>query len=457
MSGPSPVAPALHQAEWLQAGDIRLRVVRAGRGDTTLLLLHGYGESLMGYRAVFDALARRYRVIAVDLPGFGLSDKPDAPYDLASYRRRLGDFLERWTRGPVVVVGHSMGGEVAAALALDHPDRVIAAVLIAPAGFALQPFLAGAKDVPSDARGWVASVLSAAMPPQDPDWLEEPSRVGAYTPATDPAYRNAATRVLAEFDFVALRDSFGDIHQPVLLIWGRQDPTIPFVVGREHCGPAALPRISSARQCPASSPSDPSRHRHRGHRDIPAPPDLRRPLRRRTAALENSRERTRTILLLGASHASCRPAWPRSRPRPRPTGWPRRWTPAPTGRTSSSSPATCSRAGAPPPVAAPSHRSTSPPSSSGSACCRWETAAPTYQQVPIVALTPDPTLRTTAQAEHPYAYRDDYVLWSMRNDTLVSLSAEAVFVGLWHRGAGVPVGRLRRDRRARQDRHLPGQ
>ena len=228
---PHVAAPPLHQAEWLQAGDIRLRVLRGGRGDTTLLLLHGYGESLMGYRAVFDALARRYQVIAVDLPGFGLSDKPDAPYDLTSYRRRLGDFLERWTRGPVVVVGHSMGGEVAAALALDHPERVSAAVLIAPAGFALQPFLAGAKDVPSDARGWVASVLSAALPPQDPAWLAEPSGVGDYTPATDPAYRVAATRVLADFDFVALRDSFGDIHQPVLLIWGRQDPTIPFVVG----------------------------------------------------------------------------------------------------------------------------------------------------------------------------------------------------------------------------------
>jgi pimeloyl-ACP methyl ester carboxylesterase len=228
---PHAAARAPHQAEWLQADDVRLRAVRAGRGDTTLLLIHGYGESLMGYRAVFDALARRYRVIAVDLPGFGLSDKPDAVYDLASYRRRLGDFLERWTRGPVVVVGHSMGGEVAAALALDHPDRVVAAVLIAPAGFALQPFIAGARDVRSDARGWVASVLSAAMPPQDPAWLGEPSALQAYTPATDPAYRIAASRVLAEFDFLALRDSFGEIHQPVLLIWGRQDPTIPFVVG----------------------------------------------------------------------------------------------------------------------------------------------------------------------------------------------------------------------------------
>jgi Zn-dependent M28 family amino/carboxypeptidase len=52
-----------------------------------------------------------------------------------------------------------------------------------------------------------------------------------------------------------------------------------------------------------------------------------------------------------------------------------------------------------------------------------------FQQVPIVALTPDPSLRTTAQVEHRYSYRDDFVLWSMRNDTLVSLSAQPVFVG----------------------------
>jgi pimeloyl-ACP methyl ester carboxylesterase len=256
---PHATAPAPHQAEWLQAGDIRLRVVRAGEGDTTLLLLHGYGESLMGYRAVFDALARRYRVIAVDLPGFGLSDKPDLPYDLASYRHRLGDFLGRWTRGPVVVVGHSMGGEIAAALALDHPDRVVAAVLIAPAGFALQPFIAGAKDVGADARGWVASMLSAAMPPQDPAWLSEPPGVRNYTPATDPAYRAAATRVLADFDFLALRDSFGDIHQPVLLIWGRQDPTIPFAVGES---------IAARLPCREFLPLDNVLHRpHQTHPD----------------------------------------------------------------------------------------------------------------------------------------------------------------------------------------------
>jgi Zn-dependent M28 family amino/carboxypeptidase len=70
-----------------------------------------------------------------------------------------------------------------------------------------------------------------------------------------------------------------------------------------------------------------------------------------------------------------------------------------------------------------------------------------FQQVPIVALTPVPSLRTTAPVEHRYSYRDDFVLWSMRNDTLVSLSAQPVFVGYgivapeyqWDDYAGVDV------------------
>src|SRR5882672_311101 len=176
---------ARHQAEWLRADDISLRTVRAGRGDTTLLLLHGYGESLMSYRAIFDLLAARYRVVAVDLPGFALSDKPAPPYDLASYQRRLGDFLARWTSGPVVVVGHSMGGELAAALALDHPDRVVAAVLLSPSGYGLSPTVTDAKNLDTDLRGWVATILSTALPPQDPAWLAEPPDRAGYVPASD--------------------------------------------------------------------------------------------------------------------------------------------------------------------------------------------------------------------------------------------------------------------------------
>ena len=92
---PRPRPP--HQAEWLDAGGVLVSAVRAGSGDTTLLLLHGYGESLTTWRATFDALAIGHRVIAIDLPGFGGSAKPDVPYSLPAMTERLSRFIDRWT------------------------------------------------------------------------------------------------------------------------------------------------------------------------------------------------------------------------------------------------------------------------------------------------------------------------------------------------------------------------
>lgn len=232
---------ALRHAEWLRAGDVDVRAVRAGAGDTTLFFLHGYVESLVAWRPLFEHFARHYRVIAIDVPGSGLSDKPDGPYTLASQEVRLADFLDRWTTGPVVVVGHSMGGELAAALAIDRPDRVSAAVLISPAGWGLADRLDSLHPGTITAIGWAAAAAATVLPVHDPAWLAEPAGRADYDPLRDPRYRAAATAVMREFDFAALVDSTARLRQPVLLIWGREDPTIPFAIGSRLA--AALPCV----------------------------------------------------------------------------------------------------------------------------------------------------------------------------------------------------------------------
>lgn len=221
-----------HRAEWLEAGDTKLRTVRAGRGDTTLLFLHGYSESLLSFRGPFDQLAAHYRVVAVDVPGFGLSDKPAGPYDLATQTTRLTAFLDRWTTGPVVVVGHSMGGELATSLALRRPARVVALVLISPAGFGLSKRLDSLAPGTIGVIGWAGALATTGvLPVHDLEWLAEPADLAGYAPAADPAYRHALEATLQQFDFGALRDSFSAVRQPTLLIWGRLDPTIPFALG----------------------------------------------------------------------------------------------------------------------------------------------------------------------------------------------------------------------------------
>jgi 2-hydroxy-6-oxonona-2,4-dienedioate hydrolase len=235
---PHRLRPA-YRAEWLRADGIRTRAVRAGRGDTTLVFLHGYGESLLAWRSLLDRFTRHYRVLALDLPGFGLADKPASGYDYPGYERWLGQILTRYTAGPIVVVGHSMGGQLAAGLALDHPDRVVGAVLIAPAGAGLNPFLADTSSIASPAARWMASAISYVLPAHDPDWLRETADQAAYEPASDSAAARAAREVLAQFDFAALEGRWGGLRQPTLLIWGRQDPTIPLTIGQRIA--AALP------------------------------------------------------------------------------------------------------------------------------------------------------------------------------------------------------------------------
>jgi 4,5:9,10-diseco-3-hydroxy-5,9,17-trioxoandrosta-1(10),2-diene-4-oate hydrolase len=222
-----------HRAEWLSVDGVRLRTVRAGSAEPTLVLIHGYGESLITWRSVFDRLAEDHRVIALDLPGAGGSDKPDSSYSLPAITERLSRFLDLWTQGPVVIVGQSMGGAVAASLALKRPDRIERVILIAPAGYRIG--LGGIMETmnPGRARtiGKYLALRSFITPIHDPGWMYEPDSMARYDLTEDPKYSRAATRVLQEFDFMGLRNRFKDITQPTLLIWGGLDPVVPFSVG----------------------------------------------------------------------------------------------------------------------------------------------------------------------------------------------------------------------------------
>lgn len=234
-----------HTGSWLLAGDAWVRSVEGGWSDgPTVVLLHGYGESLVAWRGIFDQLASRFHVMALDLPGSGESQKPDSGYSLQDMTRRLEDFLDRNTAGPLYLVGHSMGGELAAALALEMPHRIRALVLIAPAGFDLAGALA---DSPVSATeqtlaGWALTARSHLIPDRAPAWIRDPPEI-TQRDRSDTAYRRAMESTLREFDFRALRGRLHRLQQPTLLIWGRLDPLIPYSVGREIAGQIQCARL----------------------------------------------------------------------------------------------------------------------------------------------------------------------------------------------------------------------
>lgn len=221
------------RARWIDAGGVRTRALDTGRGDTTLVFLHGYGESLLSWRALIEGFARRYRVLALDLPGFGRSiASMPFRYNYPAYAAWLDSVLARETRGPLVLVGHSMGGELAAGYAIDHPDRAVAAVLIAPAGAGINPIFADTAGIASPAARWVTTAFSFVVPPEDTSWLREPAGGDSLTAGIDSTTGAAGATVIRRFDFAALEHRFVDLRQPVLLIWGDHDRTIPIEIGQ---------------------------------------------------------------------------------------------------------------------------------------------------------------------------------------------------------------------------------
>jgi pimeloyl-ACP methyl ester carboxylesterase len=97
-----------------------------------LVLLHGWASSHKFWKYAFSAFSPRWRVIAPDLVGFGLSEKPDRDYRLEALSAWLGKFLDALKLDRVVLVGHSMGGTISLLHALDHPGRIRKLAVVNP-------------------------------------------------------------------------------------------------------------------------------------------------------------------------------------------------------------------------------------------------------------------------------------------------------------------------------------
>lgn len=112
----------------------RVSVLSAGVGPEVVLCLHGLGGTKASFLPTVAALAGRYRVVAMDMPGFGESDKPiGAPYNAEWFARSAFDTLDALEVPEAHLVGNSMGGRVAIEAGLMHRDRVRGMVLLSPA------------------------------------------------------------------------------------------------------------------------------------------------------------------------------------------------------------------------------------------------------------------------------------------------------------------------------------
>ncbi|WP_435771738.1 alpha/beta fold hydrolase [Nocardioides sp. SYSU DS0651] len=131
-----------HPVQFATVHGKRRAFVKRGEGPA-LLLLHGLACDHTTWEPVIDLLAERYTVIAPDLLGHGLSDKPRADYTLGGYANGMRDLLTVLGIDKVTVVGHSFGGGIAMQFAYQFPERTQRLMLVATGGLGpeVTPFI----------------------------------------------------------------------------------------------------------------------------------------------------------------------------------------------------------------------------------------------------------------------------------------------------------------------------
>jgi pimeloyl-ACP methyl ester carboxylesterase len=206
-----------------------------------VVLVHGLGGQWQNWLENIPRLAQERRVLALDLPGHGLTPKPaDGEISIPGYGRCVDAFCEQLGLGKVALVGNSMGGFVAAEVAIQFPERVSRLVLVSAAGISSadalhMPILTigrlafaiatntAARDRALASRPITrhASLALVARHPRllKPDLAYE----GLFKGAGKPGF-NDALRACLDYDF---RDRLPDVKVPTLIVWGEKDAIIP--------------------------------------------------------------------------------------------------------------------------------------------------------------------------------------------------------------------------------------
>jgi len=216
-------------------------ILEAGRG-TPVLMAHGLGATKASFLPTVSALATHHRCIAMDLPGFGDSDKPlFAPYDAAYFSSWMLSVLDTLEINRAHVVGHSMGGRAAIELALRHPERVRRLVLLTPSlawrrnrewatllRF-VRPELGVLQITP---RPVMERILDRLFPEAAYGWAAagKDEFLRAYmTPAGRAAFYAAARQIYLERPDGdrGFWTRLAGLRPPSLWVWGRRDRLVP--------------------------------------------------------------------------------------------------------------------------------------------------------------------------------------------------------------------------------------
>jgi pimeloyl-ACP methyl ester carboxylesterase len=233
-----------YSLERISSGRTTISALVAGRDDAEpLVLIHGLGATKSSWLPIVPDLARRFRVIAIDVPGFGASSKPIGPYNAPWFSDRILEFLDTMGIERAYLAGNSMGGRISIEMAMRSPARVAGIACLCPAAaFSKRPLLWMARIARPE-----FGVLAARLPRERvraglKDLFASPRRVEEswYDAAIDDflqVWRSPRARMafFAALRNIYLDEPYGDsgfwarlaeLQPPALFLYGSRDVLI---------------------------------------------------------------------------------------------------------------------------------------------------------------------------------------------------------------------------------------
>ena len=214
----------------VQVGEFNIHYYEGGpQGAETILMIHGFGADKGNWLRFSRPLTARYHVVALDLPGFGDSSKPEGSYDVGTQVERLNAFAKALGIHKLHLIGNSMGGHIAALYAARHPEEVLSVALLNNAGVnAPQASELFKRLDRGDANPLLVRNADDFSNMLDLLFVEKPPLPGSLK-------QYLAERAMASHDFnqkifnqlreryIPLETELAKIQVPTLLLWGDQD------------------------------------------------------------------------------------------------------------------------------------------------------------------------------------------------------------------------------------------
>ena len=214
----------------LSKQDVVTTYVSQGKVGTPILLLHGFDSSLLEFRRLLPILAARQSTYAVDLLGFGFSQRNlNIPLNPENIKTHLYYFWQTIIQQPIILVGASMGGAAAIDFTLTYPDAVEQLVLLDSAGLAKQPAIGKFMFAPIDTfateflrNSRIRQSISRAAY-FDKSFASLDAQTCAALHLKCPNWNKSLIAFTKSGGYGSFTTKISQIQQPTLIVWGKQD------------------------------------------------------------------------------------------------------------------------------------------------------------------------------------------------------------------------------------------